>query len=40
MDEYQYRRAENDWSSCPGGGRCVRVVNVLGFFVDRIEAGN
>lgn len=40
MDEYQYRRAANDWSGCPGGGRCVRVVNVLGFFADRIQSGD
>jgi hypothetical protein len=33
MDEFQYRRAANDWSVCPSGGRCVKVVNILGFFV-------
>ena len=42
MDEFQWRRASGDWTSawgshpanpCPTGGRCVRVVNILGFFV-------
>jgi hypothetical protein len=39
MDEWQYRIEANDWNDangnpvCPTGGRCVHVVNVLGFFV-------
>lgn len=42
MDEFQWRRESGDWTSawgshpanpCPTGGRCVRVVNILGFFV-------
>ena len=40
MDDYQYRRAANDWTGCPDGGRCVRVVNVLGFFADSIQGGD
>lgn len=38
IDLFQYRRATNDWSACPAGGRCVDIVNVVGFFVDRVEA--
>jgi Putative Flp pilus-assembly TadE/G-like len=48
MDEYQWRKAENNWTtawepgvgpgtgalSCPTGGSCIRVTNILGFFVD------
>jgi hypothetical protein len=46
MDEFQWRNAANDWTSpwgthpaspCPIGGKCVRVVNILGFFVDRMQ---
>jgi len=37
VDDFQSRRARNDWSGCPVGGKCVKVVNILGFFVDRQE---
>jgi len=49
MDEFQWRREKGDWTSawgsnpsnpCPTGGRCVRVVNILGFFVDRMEGND
>jgi hypothetical protein len=40
VDEFQWRREEGDWSPCPAGGKCVRVVNILGFFVDGIDKGN
>ena len=39
MDEWQYRIESGDWNDafgnpvCPIGGRCVKVVNILGFFV-------
>jgi hypothetical protein len=38
MDDYQRRSITNDWSGCPGGGSCVTVVNILGFFVDSITS--
>jgi hypothetical protein len=48
MDEYQWRRTANNWTSawtdgngvthaaspCPTGGRCIRITNILGFFVE------
>jgi hypothetical protein len=49
IDEFQWRREGGDWTSpwktypaspCPTGGKCVRVVNILGFFVDRISGGD
>lgn len=36
-DEYQFRRATDAWGACPGGGRCIRIVNILGFFVDSVD---
>jgi Flp pilus assembly protein TadG len=37
-DEFQQRSASNDWSGymCPTGGGCVRVVNMIGFFVEQM----
>jgi hypothetical protein len=49
MDEFQWRRAASDWTTawqtyppnpCPTGGRCVRVANILGFFVDGMNGGD
>jgi hypothetical protein len=40
MDDYQRRTILNDWSGCPGGGSCVTVVNILGFFVDHMQGGD
>jgi hypothetical protein len=40
IDDFQHRRASGNWSVCPGGGRCVHVVNVLGFFVDRMSGND
>jgi hypothetical protein len=49
IDEFQWRREGGDWTSpwltypanpCPTGGRCVRVANILGFFVDRMNGGD
>jgi hypothetical protein len=51
MDEFQWRRAANNWTSpwtdgngvthaaspCPTGGRCIRVTNILGFFVQDMD---
>jgi Putative Flp pilus-assembly TadE/G-like len=46
MDEYQWRSTANNWTSpwgggpaspCPAGGKCVRVTNILGFFVHRMQ---
>jgi Flp pilus assembly protein TadG len=40
LDDFQHRRASGDWSVCPGGGRCVHVVNILGFFADRMSGND
>lgn len=49
IDEFQWRREGGDWTSawkthranpCPTGGKCVRVANILGFFVDRMSGGD
>lgn len=40
MDEFQRHRLDGNWSSCPTGGRCVRVVNILGFFVASLSGKN
>ena len=37
VERYQFWRANNAWPpECPGGGggRCVHVVNIIGFFVE------
>lgn len=39
LDEYQYSDAVNQWPQCVGGGQCVRVVNILGFFVASVGGG-
>jgi Flp pilus assembly protein TadG len=35
-DSYQLMRATGDWSSCPGGARCINIVNIVGFFIDHV----
>jgi hypothetical protein len=49
VDEYSWRHEKNDWTTawqsfpanpCPGGGKCVRVANILGFFVDDVNSGD
>jgi len=49
IDEFQWRREGGDWTSawktypanpCPTGGKCVRVANILGFFVDHMSGGD
>jgi Flp pilus assembly protein TadG len=39
-DEFQYDKSNNTWPSCPGGGSCVQVTNIIGFFVDHMDASN
>jgi len=48
IDEFQWRREGGDWTSswngfpanpCPTGGKCVRVANILGFFVNGMNGG-
>jgi hypothetical protein len=36
VDEFQQHDVANDWTGygCPTGGGCVKVVNILGFFVE------
>ena len=36
-NDFQWRRASGDWTVCPGGGRCVKVVKILGYFVSRMS---
>ena len=38
-DDFQRRRAINDWSGCPGGTPCVIVRNIVGFFIHRLSGG-
>jgi hypothetical protein len=40
IDDFQRRRAGNDSTPCPTGGQCVRVVNILGFFADRMQGSD
>jgi hypothetical protein len=44
INDFQFHRAggvnpgeSGPWSHCPGGGKCVKVVNILGFFADRMS---
>ena len=37
IDDFQRRNITNDWSVCPGGGSCIHVVNILGYFVDHMQ---
>jgi len=39
-DDYQRRDVSNDWSGCPGGGSCVTVINILGFFVAGMQGND
>jgi len=39
-DEFQFDSSHNSWPNCPGGGSCVHVTNIIGFFVDHIDASN
>jgi Flp pilus assembly protein TadG len=39
-DEFQRDTANNNWPNCPGGGSCIHVTNIIGFFVDHIDPSN
>ena len=40
IEEFNYRRAAGDWTACPGGGKCVQVVKILGYFVSHMSGGD
>jgi len=40
MDDFQKRSITSDWSPCPIGGQCVKVVNILGFFASHMSGGD
>jgi Putative Flp pilus-assembly TadE/G-like len=49
IDAFQWRQEKGDWTSawntypanpCPTGGKCVRVTNILGFFVDGMSGND
>ncbi len=40
VEEFQYNQAHNDWSSCGALNRCVKVVQILGFFVEGMSGGD
>jgi len=37
VDQYEAMRASGDWSGCPSGQPCVRIVNLVGFFIGSIS---
>jgi len=39
-DRYQLARATGDWSACPGGTPCIRVSNIIGFFIHLLNGGS
>jgi hypothetical protein len=39
IEDFQHRSLANDQSPCPTGGQCVKVVNILGFFVSTVDNG-
>ncbi len=38
-DDFERRRAQNDWADCPSGTPCVVVANVAGFFIHDLSGG-
>jgi hypothetical protein len=36
VEQYDQSMSNNSWTQCPGGGKCVQIVNFLAFFVDHI----
>jgi hypothetical protein len=36
VDLYQSMRANDDWTACPVAGRCIKVVNIVGFFLEDV----
>ena len=39
-DDFNRRQAQNEWGDCPGGGKCVKVVKILGYFVSHMSGGD
>ena len=39
-DAYQQMRATDSWCSELGGDRCIRIANIIGFFLDSLVGGN
>jgi hypothetical protein len=41
-DEFQKGNVSsgNVWANCPTGGSCIHIRNIIGFFVDRMSAGD
>lgn len=40
-DDFAKRSATNDRSPCAGGGQCVKIVNLFGFFIEGVDnSGN
>jgi Flp pilus assembly protein TadG len=39
-DEFQYDTTNTTWPNCPGGGSCVHVTNLIGFFVQGLDLSN
>jgi hypothetical protein len=37
VDDFQHRSLTSDRGPCPTGGQCVKVVNMLGFFVSSVD---
>lgn len=38
-DQYQWRRATNDWSGCPTAGPCITIANLAAVFIHRLSGG-
>ncbi len=36
-EEFNHRQATGDWTACPGGGKCIKVVKILGYFVSHMS---
>ena len=36
-EDFNYRQAAGDWTECPGGGKCLKVVKILGYFVSHMS---
>jgi hypothetical protein len=39
IEDFQHRSLANDTSPCPTNSACVKVVNILGFFVNAVDNG-
>jgi len=37
IEDFQHRNLSNNTGPCPTGGQCVKVVNILGFFVSSVD---